>query len=152
MTNSKSMAEMVDTYAQWSSSWVFVLAASGAAIGLNNVWQFPFLVSDYGGGAFIIVYIFCVLLIGAPLLIAEAMLGRRGRASPVNSIRRLAEHAGRRPAWGAIGWLGVGAGFLNTLLFECHRWVDHGICCPRSDDTQIGEYLRIPASNRSSIK
>lgn len=106
------MAEMVNTHAQWSSSWVFVLAASGAAIGLNNVWQFPFLVSDYGGGAFIIVYIFCVLLIGAPLLIAEVMLGRRARASPVNSIRRLAEHAGRRPAWGAIGWLGVGAGFL----------------------------------------
>jgi NSS family neurotransmitter:Na+ symporter len=112
MTKSKSMAAMVDTHAQWSSSWVFVLAASGAAIGLNNVWQFPFLVSDYGGGAFIIVYIFCVLLIGAPLLIAEVMLGRRGRASPVSSIRRLAEHAGRHPAWGAIGWLGVGAGFL----------------------------------------
>lgn len=106
------MAAMVDTHAQWSSSWVFVLAASGAAIGLSNVWQFPFLVSDYGGGAFIIVYIFCVLLIGAPLLIAEVMLGRRGRASPVNSIRRLAEQAGQRPAWGAIGWLGMGAGFL----------------------------------------
>lgn len=112
MARTKITAAKVNAQAQWSSPWVFVLAASGAAIGLNNIWQFPFLASKYGGGAFIIVYVFFVLLLGVPLLMAEVMLGRRGRASPVNSVRLLAERAGRHRGWGLIGWLGVSAGFL----------------------------------------
>ncbi len=112
MARTKITAAKNNAQAQWSSPWVFVLAASGAAIGLNNIWQFPFLASKYGGGAFIIVYVFFVLLLGVPLLMAEVMLGRRGRASPVNSVRWLAEQAGRHRGWGLIGWLGVSAGFL----------------------------------------
>ena len=56
---------------QWSASWVFIFAATGAAVGLKNVWQFPFLAGQYGGGAFVIVYLFCVLVVAVPLLIAE---------------------------------------------------------------------------------
>ena len=96
----------------WSSPWTFILAASGAAIGLNNVWQFPVLVSEYGGGAFVVFYLLCVLLIGMPLLIAEVTIGRVGRKSPVNSIHVVAEQAGRHRNWRLIGWLGVIAAFL----------------------------------------
>lgn len=97
---------------EWSGSWVFVLAASGAAIGLKNVWQFPFLVSEYGGSAFLVVYVFCLLLFALPLLIAELMLGRLGRQSPVNSIGTLAVRAGRSRRWRHLGWIGMCAGFL----------------------------------------
>ncbi len=96
----------------WASPWTFILAASGAAIGLNNVWQFPVLVSEYGGGAFVVFYLLCVLLIGMPLLIAEITIGRLGRKSPVNSIHVVAEQAGRHRNWRLIGWLGVIAAFL----------------------------------------
>ncbi len=97
---------------EWSAPWVFVLAASGAAIGLKNVWQFPFLVNEYGGSAFLVVYVLCLLLFALPLLIAELMLGRLGRQSPVNSMGALAERAGRSRRWRHLGWMGMCAGFL----------------------------------------
>lgn len=97
---------------QWSSPWIFILAASGAAIGLKNIWQFPFLARQYGGGAFVAVYLLCVLLVALPLLIAEMVIGRYGRQSPVNSMRLLAERARHYRAWGYIGFIGVIAGFL----------------------------------------
>jgi NSS family neurotransmitter:Na+ symporter len=65
---------------RWSSPGIFVLAAGGAAIGFNNFWQFPQLAAQYGGGAFLIVYLLCLLIIGLPLLMAEYMLGRSGIA------------------------------------------------------------------------
>ena len=70
-------------YERWSSPGMFVLAAGGAAIGFNNFWQFPQLAAEYGGGAFLIVYILCVLVVGLPLLMTEFALGRSGRGSPV---------------------------------------------------------------------
>lgn len=112
MAKSRTKAKQAADYGQWSSPWVFVLAASGAAIGLNNIWHFPFLVGEYGGGAFIIVYLFCVLLIGMPLLIAEVMLGHCARRSPVNSIRLLAEQSKHHRHWGLVGAIGMIAGFL----------------------------------------
>lgn len=98
---------------QWSSPWVFVFAASGAAIGFNNIWQFPYLAAEHGGGAFLLVYLFCVLLIGVPLLAAEAALGRAGRASPIGSLRALADRAHADPNWAMVGALAVLASFLT---------------------------------------
>ena len=97
---------------RWSSTTLFVLAASGAAIGFNNIWQFPFLAGQYGGGAFVIVYLFCVLLIGLPLLMAEVMLGRMGRGSPIYTFRYLAARARGDPKWALVGWFVVLGGFL----------------------------------------
>ncbi len=97
---------------QWSSPWIFVLAASGAAIGFNNIWQFPQLAAQHGGGAFLLVYLLCVLLIGLPLLATETALGRAGRASPVGSLRTLADAARADPNWTMVGALAVLAGFL----------------------------------------
>ena len=66
----------------WSSRWAFFLAATGSAVGLGNIWKFPYITGQNGGGAFVLVYLGCILAIGIPLLMAEVMIGRRGRANP----------------------------------------------------------------------
>lgn len=98
--------------AHWSSTRVLVLAAGGAAIGFNNFWQFPALLGQYGGGAFLIVYLGCLALIALPLLMTELMLGRHGRASPVGTLRHLANLSRGDPHWSAVGGMAVLAGFL----------------------------------------
>ncbi len=70
---------------QWSSRLGFILAATGAAVGLGNIWKFPYITGENGGGAFVLVYLLCVLLIGIPLMIAELSLGRRVGKSPVSA-------------------------------------------------------------------
>lgn len=96
----------------WSSRWTFVLAATGSAVGLGNIWKFPYIVGENGGGAFVLVYLLCILMVGLPVMVAEVMLGRRGRQSPINTMRYLTEEAGLHGVWNAIGWLGVIAGLM----------------------------------------
>jgi NSS family neurotransmitter:Na+ symporter len=97
---------------RWSSPLLFVLAASGATIGFNNIWQFPSLVTENGGGAFLILYVFVLIVVGVPLFAAELVLGRRARLSPPNGMRWLAGHTRSDPNWAVVGWMGVFAGFL----------------------------------------
>ena len=82
------------TEGRWSSRWLFVLAAAGSAVGLGNIWKFPYIAGENGGGAFVLIYLVCVAFVGAPIMISEVMLGRKGRASPINTMRKLAQ-AGR---------------------------------------------------------
>ena len=96
----------------WSSRWLFVLAAAGSAVGIGNIWKFPYVAGQNGGGAFVIIYLVCVAAVGIPIMMSEIMLGREGRTSPINSMRKLTESANANPAWVLIGWLGVLAGFL----------------------------------------
>lgn len=96
----------------WSSTRVLVLAAAGAAIGFNNFWQFPTLLGEHGGSAFLVVYLGFLALIGLPLLMAEIMLGRLGRASPAGSLRHLAGLTRSDPHWAVVGGMGILAGFL----------------------------------------
>ncbi|HEB28085.1 MAG TPA: sodium-dependent transporter [Porticoccus sp.] len=96
----------------WASRWTFVMAATGSAVGLGNIWKFPYIVGENGGGAFVLVYLLCILLVGIPIMVAEVMLGRKGRQSPINTMRYLTEKAGLHGAWNAIGWLGVTAGLM----------------------------------------
>jgi NSS family neurotransmitter:Na+ symporter len=105
-------------HGQWSSRLAFILAASGSAIGLGNIWKFPYLLGENGGGAFVLVYLACVIVIGLPLMMAETMLGRRGRQSPINTMATLADHAGAHHAWRYVGWLGVLAGFLILSYYS----------------------------------
>ncbi|MET4696390.1 sodium-dependent transporter [Endozoicomonas lisbonensis] len=91
----------------WKSKATFILAASGAAIGLANLWRFPYIASEYGGSAFIIVYLLCVLFLSVPLLIAEVSLGRYSRSNPITAMSYLARHAGVSRAWVSIGVIGV---------------------------------------------
>lgn len=105
-------------HGEWSSRWVFILAAAGSAVGLGNIWRFPYLVGEYGGGAFVLIYLLAVALVGAPIMVGEIMLGRRGRRSPINTMRALARDEGRSRYWQAIGWMGVAAGFLIISFYS----------------------------------
>ena len=106
------MTEDVSKHGMWSSRLLFVLAAAGSAVGLGNIWKFPYITGENGGGAFVLVYLCCIALIGVPVMMAEVLLGRAGRQSPINTVRHLAKRSGGSPAWQVIGWLGVVAGFL----------------------------------------
>jgi NSS family neurotransmitter:Na+ symporter len=105
-------------HGQWSSRWVFILAASGSAVGLGNVWKFPYITGENGGGAFVLVYLACIAAIGIPAMMAEVMLGRRGRQSPINTMQTLAQEAGAHPAWKLLGWSGVIAGLLILSYYS----------------------------------
>jgi len=103
---------------QWSSRLVFILAATGSAVGLGNIWKFPYITGENGGGAFVLVYLLCIASIGIPIMMAEIMLGRRGRQDPVTTMKKLARESGHSPAWGLLGWLGVIAGFLILSYYS----------------------------------
>lgn len=102
----------------WSSRWSFILAATGSAVGLGNIWRFPYLTGEYGGGAFVLVYIACVLLVGIPIMTAEVLLGRRGRQSPINTMAILTREEKLHPAWQLLGWSGMLAGFFILSFYS----------------------------------
>jgi NSS family neurotransmitter:Na+ symporter len=96
----------------------FILAATGAAVGLGNVWKFPYMAGANGGGAFVLVYLACVLAIGLPIMMAEVLLGRRGRRNPINTMKLLSEEESGRPWWQIVGWSGVIAGFIILSYYS----------------------------------
>ncbi|GIX31825.1 MAG: transporter [Porticoccaceae bacterium] len=99
-------------HGSWASRWTFILAATGSAVGLGNIWKFPYIAGENGGGAFVLVYLLCVVLVGVPVMMAEVMLGRMGRASPVNAMKKITRQVGLHGFWNGIGWLGVVGGLL----------------------------------------
>ncbi|MFZ3205460.1 MAG: sodium-dependent transporter [Pseudomonas sp.] len=101
----------------WSSRWVFFLAATGSAVGLGNIWKFPYITGQNGGGAFVLVYLACILAIGIPLLMAEVMIGRRGRANPEGAFAAVARKAGASRHWRWLGTLAVLTGFLILSFY-----------------------------------
>lgn len=105
-------------HGEWSSRLIFILAAVGSAVGLGNIWKFPYITGEYGGGVFVFVYLICVATIGLPVMIAEITLGRRGRESPVNTMASLARAAGGHRAWALLGWGGMLAGFLILSYYS----------------------------------
>lgn len=102
---------------QWSSRLAFIFAAVGSAVGLGNIWRFPYMAGENGGGAFVLVYVGFVLLIGLPVLIAELTIGRRGKMSPTSSLRNVAEESGATQRWGWIGHVASLGGGLGILSF-----------------------------------
>lgn len=102
----------------WRSRLTFILAATGAAVGLGNIWKFPYMTGENGGGAFVLVYLFCIVLIGIPVMIAEVMIGRRGRKDPINSVEQLATEAGANRNWRFLGALGMVSGLLILSYYS----------------------------------
>ena len=101
----------------WASRWTFIMAATGSAVGLGNMWKFPYVAGSNGGGAFVLTYLICILLIGVPVMMAEVMIGRHGRKSPINSVRDAVQESGADSRWGYLGWLGVIAGLLILSFY-----------------------------------
>ena len=97
---------------QWSSRLGFLLAAVGFAVGMGNIWRFPYQLGENGGSAFLIIYLACALGIGLPLLITEVTMGRRGGASASQSVVNVAIESGRSRKWGFIGTLGILCAFI----------------------------------------
>ncbi|MCZ6809461.1 MAG: sodium-dependent transporter [Proteobacteria bacterium] len=106
------MAGAENSNEQWSSRLGFLLAAVGFAVGLGNIWRFPYITGQNGGSAFLIIYLVCALGIGLPLFISELTIGRRGRSSPSGSIRAVAAESGASARWGAFGTLAVFCVFI----------------------------------------
>jgi NSS family neurotransmitter:Na+ symporter len=91
----------------------FILAAAGSAVGLGNVWKFPYITGVNGGGAFVLVYLGCIALVGLPVMVAEILLGRASQKSPVGAFRAL-----NGGGWVAVGWLGVLCGFVILSYYS----------------------------------
>ena len=102
----------------WSTRTAFMLAAIGAAVGLGNIWKFPYMTGTNGGGAFVVLYLVAALAIAIPILIAEIMIGRRGGGSPPQSMLNLASATGRSQHWSVVGWLGALSGFLILSFYS----------------------------------
>lgn len=102
----------------WSSRMAFILAATGSAVGLGNIWKFPYITGENGGGAFVLVYLLCIAAVGLPIMMAEVLIGRRGGLSPVNSMRAITRQEGLKPAWRWVAAMGVLAGFLILSFYS----------------------------------
>ena len=116
--------EQLKSHGKWSGKWTFILAATGSAVGLGNIWGFPYMAGTNGGGAFVLIYLACILIIGLPIMMAEIVIGRRASSSPVNSMKSAALDSNRSSNWQLIGWGGLVAGILILSFYS----VLAGIC------------------------
>ena len=130
-------------HGQWSSKLIFIFAATGSAVGLGNIWKFPWMTSEYGGGAFVLIYILSVILIALPIMIAEVLIGRHGKQNPVGSLKYLSNesstfhiteidqdlhrtttkskkysNADDYTNWQLVGWSGMIAGILILSFYS----------------------------------
>ena len=139
----------MESRGHWSSRVGFVLAAAGSAIGLGNLWKFPYITWDNSGGAFVLIYLACIAAVGLPIMVCELMIGRMTQKSPVEALR---EAAG--PAWAWIGGAGVMTGFIIlgyyiviagwTLryVWQCLVWTINGFDPVQAGgDKFAGEFL-----------
>ena len=99
----------------WSSRFMFILAAAGSAIGLGNIWKFPYMAGKYGGGAFVLMYLACIGVIGLPILVAEILIGRDARKNPVGAFSVISRG---NKFWTAVGFLDVASGFVILSYYS----------------------------------
>ncbi|NNC73847.1 MAG: sodium-dependent transporter [Sphingomonadaceae bacterium] len=102
----------------WSSRWAFIMAAVGSAVGLGNLVRFPAEVGANGGGAFVIFYILCVVLIGLPVLLSETLIGRHGQSSAIESVKNVAAESGASRWWSLAAGVGMIAAFLILTYYS----------------------------------
>lgn len=102
----------------WSSHRAFLLAAVGSAVGIGNIWRFPYLVGENGGSAFVLVYVLAVIAVAMPILTAELLMGRRGARSADETMRRLARAEGRSELWRFHGILMLAIALLGSSFFS----------------------------------
>ncbi len=106
---------MADTVKEsFGSRFGIVAAAAGSAIGLGNIWKFPYVVGEYGGGAFLLVYLICIVLVGMPVLLSELVIGRATGGNSVTAYEELTDN----PVGKKVGWLGVATAFLILAFYS----------------------------------
>lgn len=97
----------------WGSKIGFILAAAGSAVGLGNIWKFPYLAGENGGAAFVLVYLACIVILGLPIMIAEIVIGRHTEKDPVGAFKKIGGGS-----WNLVGYIGVSAGFLIMTYYS----------------------------------
>ena len=118
MNNHQDNQERSSLHGQWSSRLTFILAVTGSAIGLGNIWKFPYIAGENGGGAFVLIYLVCIFIIGFPIMVSEIMLGRRGRRNPITSMKILGHEEQGNEAWKYVGLIGLMAGFIILSYYS----------------------------------
>ena len=118
------MIKKLKSHGTWIGKWTFILAATGSAVGLGNIWGFPYKAGTNGGGAFVLIYLLCILMIGIPIMISEIIIGRRAGNSPINAMKRTALDSNSSSLWQFVGWSGITAGVLILSFYS----VIAGIC------------------------
>lgn len=103
--------------AHWSSRFAFLMASVGFAVGLGNIWRFPYVTGENGGAAFVLVYLACAFGIGAPILIAEMLIGRRGQGSPPTAMANVADESGKSRQWRLVGAMGLLAAYTIEIVY-----------------------------------
>ena len=111
------MAAAGGGHEQWSSRFGFLMASVGFAVGLGNIWRFPYVAGENGGAAFVLVYLICAIGIGVPILMAELLVGRRGKMSPPRSMRIVAEAGQRSRHWQWVGGMGLLAAYTIEIVY-----------------------------------
>ncbi len=109
---------MNTTSESWSGRVAFILAAIGAAVGLGNIWKFPYTLGSSGGSAFVLVYVTAIFLVATPIMISEMIIGRHARASAPTALRNVAVSSGATRHWAILGWMGLIALFLVLSFYS----------------------------------
>ena len=104
--------------AHWSSRFAFLMASVGFAVGLGNIWRFPYVTGENGGAAFVLVYLACAFGIGVPILMAELLIGRRGQGSPPSAMATVASQSGRSQQWKWVGGMGLLAAYTIEIVYS----------------------------------
>ena len=108
----------------WGSRFGFIMAAVGSSVGLGNFWRFPYTAGENGGGAFIAIYIACVVLVGLPLIMAEYAMGRKSGMSAIEGVQSLARAESKSQNWGIVAWIGsLTAFFILTFYVVISAWL-----------------------------
>mgnify|MGYP003316436345 CR=1 FL=1 len=102
----------------WSSRFGFLMASIGFAVGLGNIWRFPYMVGENGGSVFIVIYLLCAFLIGVPILMAEIMIGRRGMAPPEMAMENVATESSLSTNWRMVVYLNLLTAFLILFVYS----------------------------------
>ena len=118
------MEKKLKSHGAWIGKWTFILAATGSAVGLGNIWGFPYKAGTNGGGAFVLIYLLCIVIIGIPIMISEIIIGRRAGNSPINAMKKTALDSNTSSLWRFVGWSGITAGILILSFYS----VIAGIC------------------------
>ena len=118
MNNHQGNQERFSLHGQWSSRMTFILAVTGSAIGLGNIWKFPYIAGDNGGGAFVLIYLICIFVIGFPIMVSEIMIGRKGRRNPITSMKILGLEEQGSENWKWVGLIGLMAGFIILSYYS----------------------------------
>ncbi len=139
----------------WSGRFVFILATVGAAVGLGNIWKFPYTLGNSGGSAFVLIYIVAILLVATPIMLSEMVIGRHARRSAPAAMRETALESGASPYWQIVGWMGllalmlvlsfysVIAGWTGAYLVKSVSGGLNGLS-PEEVGRDFGEFLHDP--------